>query len=91
MTNKQIDNRVKKLQALEARQKELEARAKGNGEKKKGGGSARREAGARPGRFPGAGRGFLAKGVATRPLKQETPEFNHDSLPPTSPRRFSIA
>ena len=27
MTNKQIDNRVKKLQALEAKQKGLEARA----------------------------------------------------------------
>ena len=27
MTNKQIDNRVKKLQALEAKQKELEVQA----------------------------------------------------------------
>ena len=91
MTNKQIDNRVKKLQALEARQKDLEAQAEAIREELKGELDARQADEVKTGKFTVRWNRVFGQRLDAKALKQANPEIYQDFLLPTFTRRFSIA
>lgn len=91
MTNKQIDNHVKKLQALEARQKELEAQAEAIREELKGELDARQADEVKTGKFTVRWKRVFGQRLDAKALKQANPEIYQDFLLPTFTRRFSIA
>lgn len=91
MTNKQIDNRVKKLQALEAKQKELEAQAEAIRDELKGELDARRADEVKTDKFTVRWKQVFGQRLDAKALKQANPEIYQDFLLPTFTRRFSIA
>ena len=91
MANQQIDNRVKKLQALEAKQKELEAQAEAIRDELKGELNACQAAEVKTDKFTVRWKRAFGQRLDAKTFKQSNPDIYQDFLILTFTRRFSIA
>lgn len=91
MTNRQLDNRIKKLQALEAQQKELEAQAESIRAELKAELQANGEDEHRTGNFIIRWKEIISSRIDSKALRAASPDIAGQFTKQTSTRRFTIA
>ncbi|MDD6070434.1 MAG: hypothetical protein PUC12_06410 [Clostridiales bacterium] len=91
MTNRMMDNRIKKLQAIEAQQKELEAQAEAIKEELKAELEANNEEEHNTGAFIIRWKEIVSIRLDGKALKAAMPELYNQFSKQTTSRRFTVA
>lgn len=91
MTNRQLDNRIKKLQAIEAQQKELEAQANAIRSELKAELEANGEDEHQTGNFVIRWKEIIISSIDSKALKAAFPDIAGQFTRQTTSRRFTIA
>lgn len=91
MTNRMMDNRIKKLQAIEARQKELEAQAEAIKEELKAELEANNEDEHNTGSFVIRWKEIISSRLDGKALKETMPGIYNQYCRQTASRRFTVA
>lgn len=91
MTNRQLDNRIKKLQAIEAQQKELEAQANAIRSELKAELEANGEDEHQTGNFVIRWKEIISSRIDSKALKAAFPDIAGQFTRQTTSRRFTIA
>ena len=91
MTNKQLDNRVKKLQEIETRQKELEAQAEAIRAELKADLEAKGEEEHDTGSFIIRWKEIISRRLDSKALKAALPDVFESFSRESSTRRFTVA
>lgn len=91
MTNRMMDNRIKKLQSIEARQKELEAQAEAIKEELKAELEANNEDEHNTGSFIIRWKEIIGSRFDGKALKEAMPDLYNQYCRQTASRRFTVA
>jgi predicted phage-related endonuclease len=91
MTNRMMDNRIKKLQAIEEQQKELEAQAEAIKAELKAELEANNEDEHNTGSFIIRWKEIISSRLDGKALKAAMPELYNQYSKPTTSRRFTVA